>query len=86
MRKVIALEYLPGRETKKLTKLCPYSSLIAREAQGTSSNSTKHIGPLIFCLNDILLYPAHRLKRPRRDSSRKLGGCVGGEMAGRFPT
>lgn len=59
---------------------------MALAAKPTSSNSTKHIGPLIFCLKLILLYPGHVWNSTLNDSSRKLGGNVGGEMAGRLPT
>lgn len=35
-----------GPQTR--TRVCPYRSLIACAAKGMSSNSTKHMGPLIF--------------------------------------
>lgn len=42
-------------EADLLTRLCPYRVWMAFAAKPTSSNSTKHIGPLIFCLKLILL-------------------------------
>lgn len=44
-------------EAEKHTTPFPYKSLIALVANPTSSYSTKHIGPLIFCLKLMRLNP-----------------------------
>ena len=54
----------------RLTTPFPYRSLIALVAYPTSSYSTKHIGPLIFCLKLIRLKPGLCWKRERSESSR----------------